>query len=880
MEKNIHKFIIHVVNNLFPLYEYSEGEIKKLMDKFKEEADDLNIQITDTELKKYIERFDQLKNSPKVEDKNLRNWPLPKLIKLVTSSEGAEVEEETGPDVIYSGNGITVYSGGSEELCQRHRSDVPWCITRGSFGNYRFSEGRRFPSFYLIKNDSPEYINDRKLAFVAIQVRDTTDESKKYIWTPKDNSPNESKEMSWSELTSDIPWLDSIPGIKGMLKYVPLSATEKATNIFSKTAISIRQWVSLPFAAKKQYLVVRKEKSDLFNDISKDEFVANYLPKYPQLASFIAVTPGLLDSTLLLKHLDKFNANDRKSIVANLRTYVDTSELTKDNIPFDVKKLLVTLRKWQLDPNERMYITKNGEAIIKLKFTSGDVQVGVFTAEDDYPNIKLNARTSKYLLDYPDIDKIPFNTLIKLTNDNIVDKSFIESVIVKAEEDPNSSIVVKDVEDGKILLDSNSFTSYKIKDGKISSIPFDSEEVQNVLSSETENTGFQESAVNLVFQEKNLPSDIDKNSFINILNNTPYSQRFGTARSTNAVILVNPQAEVGSGNKPIFTIPQSINNLPNSSLTDYGRVGEWTRYDYSNSLGLQDWAKIIQYYKDTNQKFTDNKLKELLNSRRDHRFAKAIVQMNLPMAEGSILRPAVVGDNVLLVNATDPRASFIVSDRSGKVLNKVLTSAQARQILGGATPTTQTPTPPTAVGAGERIPAPIDGTPRRGRPAGIAGAPRAAAAPVVGGTPTSELMAARGLSTTWNALPASVRNRLASAVQENGISRGASRRNNQLGNRGRVISTWNAGPSSIYFIRLANDTIIASINIQPGNSNYLLAPGREPIGLNSPTELLSALQARDLAEVLIAEFMTSNPTKLTETKKILNYYIKSKNRKK
>ena len=121
MEKNIHKFISHVVNNLFPLYEYSEGEIKKLMDKFREEADDLNIQITDNELKKYIERFDQLKNSPKIEDKVLRNWPLPKLIKLVTSSEGAEADEETGPDVIYSGNGITVYSGGSEDLCRRHR---------------------------------------------------------------------------------------------------------------------------------------------------------------------------------------------------------------------------------------------------------------------------------------------------------------------------------------------------------------------------------------------------------------------------------------------------------------------------------------------------------------------------------------------------------------------------------------------------------------------------------------------------------------------------------------------------------------------------------------------------------------------------------------
>lgn len=842
MEKNIYKFIIHVVNNLFPLYEYSEGEIKKLMDKFKEEADDLNIQITDTELRKYIERFDQLKNSPKIEDKVLRNWPLPKLIKLVTSSEGAEAEEETGPDVIYSGNGITVYSGGNEELCQRHRSDVPWCITRGSFGNYRFSEDRKFPSFYLIKNDSPEYINDRKLAFVAIQVRDTTDESKKYIWTPKDNSPNESKEMSWSELTSDIPWLDSIPGIKGMLKYVPLSTTEKATNIFSKTAISIRQWVSLPFAAKKQYLVVRKDKSDLFNDISKDEFTANYLPKYPQLASFIAITPGILNSTLLLKHLDKFNANDRKSIVANLHDYVDTDELTKDNIPFDVKKLLVTLKKWQLNSDERIYITKNGEAIIKLKFTSGDVQVGVFTAEDDYPNIKLNARTSKYLLDYPEIDKIPFNTLIKLTNNEVIDKSFIESVITKAEEDPNSSIVVKDVEDGKILLDSNSFTSYKIKDGKISSIPFDSEEVQNVLSSENENKGFQESAVNLVFKSENLPSDIDKNSFINILNSTPYSQRLGTARNVSAVILVNPQAEVGSDNKLIFTIPESIDRLPNSSLTDYGRYGEWTRYDYTNGLGLQDWAKIIQYYKDTDQKFTDNKLKELLSSRRDHRFAKAIVQMDLPMAEGSILRPAVVGDRVLLVNANDPRSSFIVSDKSGKMLNKVLTPAQARQILGGAAPA-----------------APAATTPR---------APRAQAAPeanAIADEAVGARIAASGLR-GFSILPTSIRNRIGTGT----LTR-YTRRNAAVDAIGRVQTLIQNGQSKFYIIQLPSGTVIGFATMQPDARHYIVTT-TTAYQVPRVGQLASVLQQRNISEgtkTLLRVHAAAHPGEANEIKKIL-----------
>ena len=41
--RNIDLFITHVVNNLFPLNEYSDAEIKRLMAQFKEEADDLNI---------------------------------------------------------------------------------------------------------------------------------------------------------------------------------------------------------------------------------------------------------------------------------------------------------------------------------------------------------------------------------------------------------------------------------------------------------------------------------------------------------------------------------------------------------------------------------------------------------------------------------------------------------------------------------------------------------------------------------------------------------------------------------------------------------------------------------------------------------------------
>ena len=78
----IDKFILHVVHNIFPLNEYSEGELKRLMAQFREEADDLNISISDDTLKTYIQRFDAIKNSPKIQEKDLRKYTLAKLIKL------------------------------------------------------------------------------------------------------------------------------------------------------------------------------------------------------------------------------------------------------------------------------------------------------------------------------------------------------------------------------------------------------------------------------------------------------------------------------------------------------------------------------------------------------------------------------------------------------------------------------------------------------------------------------------------------------------------------------------------------------------------------------------------------------------------------------
>jgi hypothetical protein len=140
-----------------------------------------------------------------------------------------------------------------------------------------------------------------------------------------------------------------------------------------------------------------------------------------------------------------------------------------------------------------------------------------------------------------------------------------------------------------------------------------------------------------------------------------------------------------------------------------------------------------------------------------------------------------------------------------------------------------------------------------------------------------------GLETAFLRLPRSILRRLnvtnAIRVAPNG-DRGAARRNNMLGDRGtvgRVIAI--PGGSKIYIIRLANQQVIASINVQPGNSNYILFPnasGNIAISINSPSDLVAALQQRGLAEhhdYLVREFLDNYPEHKNEVRNILKKHL-------
>lgn len=772
-------------------------------------------------------------------------------------------------------NTIVVYNGSKENNCVNYGRGEKWCITRGSYGGYRYNEGRSYPTFYLAQNNNLP--SNNPLSFVAIQVRNpqTTSENERYVYTNRANSPHESRPMSFSQLEREVPWLREIPNVQQVLRYIPLSTGEKLTQQYKNSPISIREWVKLPFDVKQQYLVVRKDKT-LFNDISNDEFLSKYISKFPQLAEFIAITPGIIETEQLLKHLESFSNSDRRSIIANMRDKIELAYLKSEALPFDVKKLLTKLDKWNLSSDERIYVTKDGNAIVKLKL-GDNITLGLYTAEDDYPSVKLNKRTSKYLTDYPELDKIPFKSLIKLSSDEVIDKALVDQTLEAAKNDPNSAIMVKDTDNGQIIVDSNSFASYKVDNGQITQIPFDSEEVQAIFDEQTDNEGFQQNVLDLFNARENIPSQIDRVGLTSILKSMPYTKRILTPNYSNQdpIVVLTTDEE----NPKIFTTyarPNTQGVEIFRSPVEYGSRSDWR--DYSNYVRFTPEMvdAYFNYLRRSNLAFSDESLIRALSSQYDVDIAtkKAILaNPNLPLQDTNIYRPAEYQGISYLINTQNPAESKKISDQSGKLIKANINPAAARRLLGAQAAQAE----PAAQGAAApETPAAQAGERRRGRPAGVANAPREPQQRAQGNVDVPQEFTDRGLRIGLGTLPRNDFRKLnvndAVAVPRAG-DRGATARDNQLAGRGRVTNVVSVGPSKIYFITLQNGTRVASINIQPGNRNYVVT-GTRAFSLNSPRDLVDFLQNRNILEELRTSLfkvhLQENPHMIDEIKQLKN----------
>jgi len=858
---------------------YSEKAITGFIKRFLEQAEDLNLDVSEEELRKYIKIFDKIKEKLPIDRRDLANYKVPELIRVVTqgkTEDDKEEGEEITPDVVYHNddNSIIIYNGNTEGTCIKYGKGESWCISQSSWSGHRYSEARGYPTFYLAKNTNLPKSN--KLSFVVIAVRDPkVFGNENYVLHPRDNSPHYPDPITFEELLNEAPWLREVPNLKSIIKYVPLSSQEKMVHQYRRNTVNYREWTGFPYKDKEAYLVARKNarESDsnakLFSDITDDEFVRDRLSKFPDVLRFVVRTPDLIKPKLLLKNLNNFPDEARKSVTSNLHTPIETKLLASDSIPFGVKKILVKLKKWELDPNQRLYVTADGDTIVKLTL-GDDVKIGLYQAEDEYPDIKLNKRTSKYLLDYPGLDEIPFVSLVKLSEKGIIDFNVIQKVLDNIKDKPNSPITVKDTEDGKIIIDATSLTAYKVKGSEIKQVPFTDEEVQSAFKDAISSDEFKKNALQ-VFSSLNsredLPKYINLGALINIINSLPYDQRTMNLASTSGGSSkeVVAFADVASGEPLIYFMEKT----PESVSSYFIPVRKYAGRDNNGGSRIEtaQYDKYLNYLRQTNQFIDDEKLKGILNYSLNSREKRNFLNSYPPLDPNNVLKPVIDSNGeIFLLNTVNRRNSLRLSPRTGNVVGAILSQGRYNQLLRLITPTepgTQT--------------APQQTTTAQQQGQQAARTYYQQPAPV-GDVNIVQMMQGLGAEGQFFRIPNNDRRRLNitnGARLNPRVDGGARRRNQLLGNAGQVEAAYAALTSRIYVIRLANGTRVISIKVYPGNREYLLIPGQRAYSLNEPNQLLALLRQNNLAEArkyFIRSYLDINPGNLEEIKEIIHQH--------
>jgi len=874
MNKNQELFIEYIVTNLLMLNEaYGKAEVERLTKKFKDQADAFNIKgkggtnLTEDEIKAIIDNFDKLRNTTNKSDIN--KWDIKELVKFVSDSldiPDDEDEVDQTPDVVYNDDNYVIWNGSKEGNCIRYGTGEKWCITKGSFSSYRYDSSKGYPTFYLVKNKNLS--QDNALSFVAIQVRNKQ-ESERYVYTNRKNSPYESQSMSWEELNNEIPWLRNIPNAKELIKYIGLGkAEEKQKEWDSYLGLNEEDFDALSFSDKTAYVSKRKGKTYFFNGIRHTNFLINDLKDYPRLQEWIASFPFEFGFSFIIQCLDVFTPAQQQSIALKVNN-IDHggNDLPYNSISDYPYKNIIKLFEYnpKLFPNTseiNIALVKINEKpyLTNIDYNNNDIELAYFNSKQ-WVELKLNAASEDLFFNNPSIVQLPFSVIIKILKDNNLSPKKVKYLLYKIEKGEggfdNGGFNIQTINDKKILFDVNTVipTAYDLTGGEANKVDLTSpenadieEEFKNLISKDE---NFLVKIGSNIIKDPNITKSFTLEEINNIFKNAPQNVWEQIANST-----VTPD---GNGDTKFLNItPDEIIVYTN---VGYSNTRFSTNLNNFSTLQTDEVEDFIETINKANYKYSDEKIVTLLERLRYYpSVSKAIISNpNFPVVAGNTYTYVVIDDKIYRYQTTDVTNSNRWSESSASWVRGVVRLPNTNQ---------QAP-------AG------------RGRPAGTPNQAAAVNTPAAVGTINiSDAFTEAGLRTGYSSLPLSTRRRLvtlASNVQMGG-DRGTTARQNQLGQNGTVnnvlsVNTGSPQPSKIYFINMANGSRIASINIQPGNINYIVTTDGHYV-IDSPRQLLQALQQRNLAEgmksYIIKNYLTLNPHQIDEVKTMLRTYISNK----
>ena len=228
--------------------EYSEKVINQLIDKFKQENPEMDVEL----IRDYINRFDKIKNDPSILDKDIFNYSLHKLEIILHGSfsniKPKSYKGEEDLDLVYDKFDFKIYRADSHEKCIRYGKGYSFCISsysdRASYENHRV-EHDGTPYFIFNRNfsdkkgesDSDEFETPEHLLVIIVykswghsikfpnaRVKDKYILSDRYYSVSDANNEGEKFYYNFENIENDYPSL-SLSGadLKKILQPIPIS---------------------------------------------------------------------------------------------------------------------------------------------------------------------------------------------------------------------------------------------------------------------------------------------------------------------------------------------------------------------------------------------------------------------------------------------------------------------------------------------------------------------------------------------------------------------------------------------------------------------------------------------------------------------------------
>ena len=234
----------------WPLKEYSNKLVNDLTTKFKQEKPNLGTDI----IQSYINRFAQIKDSPRVTEKDITkyNWKdlettvdanQPKRIKAGKINDG---EPSKDANLVYNQNGLRIYAGKTKNACIKYGNGYPFCISaRGEdnmYNDYRYEqEGTPYFVFDDTKSSERDENGNFKdithLLVIFVYKNPELDDdyyfndehilSSYYYTVTTANNPGEDRYGDFPSVESDYP---ELKGLENIFKPVESDPKEKAEN--------------------------------------------------------------------------------------------------------------------------------------------------------------------------------------------------------------------------------------------------------------------------------------------------------------------------------------------------------------------------------------------------------------------------------------------------------------------------------------------------------------------------------------------------------------------------------------------------------------------------------------------------------------------------